>query len=49
MLEFLFEDVTVDVYRSKEHSDNVAVFKNTLNRHFVEKYGNDCTLYESQS
>jgi hypothetical protein len=36
--EFLFEDVTVDIYKSETHSDNVIIFRNSLNKRFMEKY-----------
>jgi SAM-dependent methyltransferase len=36
--EFLFEDVTVDIYESEKHSDNVIIFRNSLNKKFMGKY-----------
>ncbi len=38
LLEFMFEDVVNDVFKTDEYSDNVVIFKNTLKREFVEKY-----------
>jgi hypothetical protein len=39
LVEFLFEDVTVDIYKTEEHSDNVVFFRNALNKKFMDKYG----------
>ncbi|MGV8058367.1 MAG: hypothetical protein AB2L12_10145 [Smithellaceae bacterium] len=39
MAEFMFEDATVDIYKTEEHSDNVVIFRNTLNKKFSNKYG----------
>ncbi len=38
LVEYMFEDVTVDIYRSEKHCDNVVFFRNRLNRRFVERY-----------
>jgi len=39
MAEFMFEDVTVDIFKNAEHSDNVVFFRNTLNQKFRNAYG----------
>lgn len=38
LMEFMFEEVTVDVIRTKEFSDTVVLFRNTLNKRFIDKY-----------
>jgi methyltransferase family protein len=38
LMEFMFEDVVNDVYKTDKFSDNVVIFKNTLNKEFVERY-----------
>jgi len=38
IIEFMFEDVTVDIIRNKRFGDNLVIFKNKLNDTFVNKY-----------
>jgi len=38
LFELMFEDVVIDVLTTQEFSDNVVLFKNTLNKDFVGKY-----------
>lgn len=35
LAEYMFEDVTNDIYKTDFHSDNVVVFRNTLNKQFI--------------
>ena len=34
----MFEDVVSDVLTTQEFSDNVVLFRNTLNKNFVRRY-----------
>jgi len=45
LIEFLFEDVVVDVIKTEQFSDNVIVFKNRLNVNFLAKYGKIAESY----
>jgi hypothetical protein len=38
LFELMFEDVVTDVLKTQEFSDNVVLFRNTLNKDFVGKY-----------
>lgn len=38
LMEFMFQDVTNDVLKTDTFSDNVVLFKNSLNPAFVERY-----------
>lgn len=38
LLEYVFEDVVNDVYKTERFSDNVVLFSNKLNPRFAEKY-----------
>jgi len=38
LFELMFEDVVIDVLTTEEFSDNVALFRNILNKDFVAKY-----------
>jgi hypothetical protein len=38
LIELMFEDVVTDVLTTQEFSDNVVLFRNTLNKDFVGKY-----------
>lgn len=38
LAEFMFEEVTNDIYSSQSNKDNVVLFRNTLNKKFLEKY-----------
>lgn len=38
LLEFMFEDVVTDVYKTDRFSDNVVLFSNRLNPAFAERY-----------
>jgi SAM-dependent methyltransferase len=38
LAELMFEDVTSDIFKTEAHSDNVVIFKNTLNPKFLAKY-----------
>jgi hypothetical protein len=35
---YMFEEVTNDIYKTEENSDNIIIFKNTLNKNFVNKH-----------
>ncbi len=37
---YIFEEVTNDIYKTDFHSDNVIIFKNTLNKEFLKKHMN---------
>ena len=36
--KYMFEDVTNDIYKTEENSDNIIIFKNTLNPDFIKKH-----------
>lgn len=38
--KYMFEEVTNDIYKTEEHSDNVIIFKNNLNKDFLKKHKN---------
>jgi hypothetical protein len=40
LFKFIFEEVTVDVIRDDQFSDNLVFYKNKLNKSFCEKYFN---------
>lgn len=40
LFEFLFDDVTVDIYKTDRFSDNVVICGNSLNKKFAERYKN---------
>lgn len=40
LLSYIFQDVTADIYKTDQFSDNVVIFRNTLNPPFAEKYKN---------
>lgn len=45
LIEFMFEDVVIDVIKTDQFSDNVIVFKNRLNSGFISKFGKIAGLY----
>lgn len=45
MAEYMFEEVTNDIYKTPQHSDNVLIFKNVLNKRFVEQHRNLINSY----
>lgn len=45
MAEFMFEDVTNDIFRTAENQDNVVIFRNTLNESFLQKYSTFVDAY----
>jgi hypothetical protein len=38
LLQFMFEEVTVDCLRNEKFGDNVVIFKNKINAEFAKKY-----------
>ena len=38
LAEYMFEEVTNDVLKTNEYSDNIVIFKNTLNSNFLNKH-----------
>lgn len=38
LFELMFEDVTIDIIKTDQFSDNVVFFRNVLRKDFVEKY-----------
>jgi len=47
LMEFMFEDVVVDVLRNEKFSDNIVLFRNTLNREFLARYGEVVDRYSA--
>ncbi len=45
LLEYMFQDVMVDLIRTRDFSDNVVLFRNELNPVFAAKYGHVIDKY----
>lgn len=45
MAEFMFSEVTNDIFKTDANSDNVVIFRNTLNPTFLKKYGHVVDRY----
>lgn len=41
----MFEEVTNDIIKTEDYNDNIVIFKNTLNKKFVEEYGDIIDAY----
>ena len=39
LMEYVFEDVTHDIIKTDSFSDNVVLFKNSLNKNFIKTHG----------
>lgn len=47
LAEFMFEEVINDIYSSQTSKNNVVLFKNTLNKKFLEKYSDIIDSYSN--
>lgn len=43
--KYMFEEVTNDIYKTIDNSDNVIIFKNVLNKEFLKKHSNLINSY----
>lgn len=48
LAEFMFEGVINDIYSSQTNKDNVVLFKNTLNKKFMEEYADLISSYSKK-
>jgi SAM-dependent methyltransferase len=47
LASYMFEEVTNDIYKTSENSDNIVIFKNRLNSNFIKKHGNLISMYSN--
>lgn len=48
LFEFMFQEVTVDLLKTADFSDNVVMFRNSLNPLFVQRYRDLITAYSDK-
>ena len=48
LMQLMFQDVVNDVLRTERFSDNVVIFRNSLNPEFVDRYGDVIKKYSAK-